>query len=101
MRWGGGSVRWGECGGERGLGKAEGLEVVWEGMLSAVLDEVEGSSSLTMLVLYEWMSKELLAGSLTKLASDLYNKGLGEDGGMVLGRLLGRSASTLTYLDLT
>ena len=64
----------------------------------AILDVVEGSSSLTSLVLYEWMSKELLAGSLTSL--DLYGKGLGEDGGMVLGRLLGRSASTLTFLNL-
>ena len=65
----------------------------------AVLDVVEGSSSLTNLDLgYKWMSKELLAGSLTRL--DLVNKGLGEDGGMVLGRLLGRSASTLTYLEL-
>ena len=69
--------------------------------LRAVLDVVEGSSSLTSLDLgYEWMSKELLAGSLTRLA--LVGKGLGEDGGMVLGRprLLGRSASTLTYLGL-
>ena len=66
--------------------------------LRAILDVVEGSSSLTSLVLYEWMSKELLAGSLTRL--DLSFKGIGEDGGMVLGRLLGRSASTLTYLDL-
>ena len=66
--------------------------------LRAVLDVVEGSSGLTRLNSYEWMSKELLVSSLTKL--DLYNKGIGEDGGMVLGRLLGRSASTLTYLDL-
>ena len=66
--------------------------------LRAILDVVEGCSSLTRLVIYEWMSKELLAGSLTRLA--LYDKGLGEDGGMVVGRFLGRSASTLTYLDL-
>ena len=77
---------------------------VWQGQLDgggglrAILDVVEGSSSLTSLVLYEWISKELLAGSLTSL--DLLNKGLGEDGGMVLGRLLGRSASTLNYLGL-
>ena len=64
----------------------------------AILDVVEGSSSLTNLLLYEWMSKELLAGSLTELR--LGGEGLGEDGGMVLGRLLGRSASTLTYLNL-
>ena len=63
-----------------------------------VLGFWKASSSLTHLLLYEWMSKELLAGSLTELV--LYNKGLGEDGGMVLGRLLGRSASTLTYLNL-
>ena len=64
------------------------------------MDVVEGSSSLTNLLLYEWMSKELLAGSLTSL--ELGGEGLrvGEDGGMVLGRLLGRSASTLTYLNL-
>ena len=54
----------------------------------AILDVVEGSSSLTNLLLYEWMSKELLAGSLTRL--ELFNNGLGEDGGMVLGRLLDR-----------
>ena len=66
--------------------------------LRAVLDVVEGSSSLTRLNNYEWMSKELLAGSLTRL--ELEGEGLGEDGGMVLGRLLGRSASTLTYLNL-
>ena len=65
----------------------------------AILDVVEGSSSLTRLDIgYEWMSKELLAGSLTRL--ELYNEGLGVDGGMVLGRLLGRSASTLNYLNL-
>ena len=64
----------------------------------AVLEVWKASSSLTNLLLYEWMSKELLAGSLTRL--DLFNKGLGEDGGMVLGRLLGRSASTLTFLNL-
>ena len=67
--------------------------------MRAILDVVEGCSSLTRLSLgYEWMSKELLAGSLTRL--ELYTKGLGEDGGMVVGRFLGRSASTLTYLDL-
>ena len=66
--------------------------------LRAILDVVEGSSSLTRLNNYEWMSKELLAGSLTSL--NLYDKGLGEDGGMVLGRLLGRSASTLSFLNL-
>ena len=64
----------------------------------AVLEVWKGSSSLTSLLLYEWMSKELLAGSLTEL--DLGGKGIGEDGGMVLGRLLGRSASTLTFLNL-
>ena len=63
-----------------------------------ILSMVEGSSSLTRLNNYEWMSKELLAGSLTRL--ELRGKGLGEDGGMVLGLLLGRSTSTLTYLDL-
>ena len=66
--------------------------------LRAILDVVEGCSSLTRLVIYEWMSKELLAGSLTRL--DLGGEGLGEDGGMVVGRFLGRSASTLTYLNL-
>ena len=66
--------------------------------MRAILDVVEGCSSLTRLNNYEWMSKELLAGSLTSL--ELGYKGLGEDGGMVVGRFLGRSASTLTYLNL-
>ena len=66
--------------------------------LRAVREVWKANSSLTNLLLYEWMSKELLTGSLTML--ELYGKGLGEDGGMVLGRLLGRSASTLTFLNL-
>ena len=78
-----------------GLGRGNSMGA--EG-LKAVLEDWKASSSLTNLLLYEWMSKELLAGSLSSL--DLGGEGLGEDGGMVLGRLLGRSASTLTYLNL-
>ena len=63
----------------------------------AVLDAVEACPLLSSLNAYTWFN-QLLQGSLSDL--NLEDQKIGLDGGCVMGRFLGRSASTLTSLNL-